>query len=181
MFGPSHSKYLKLLEIAFFVILVASVILVYPGIDVSGLFLYELLHAFYGVYFTGLDSYKVNRAFDQSVTGLFLFVYLWLPITLYIGLRLVWERRKFKYTDDQVRKISNWKVKLFGLLFLGLFYWGFGESEGKPNICNTNCSNLNEFFFMFIFPGAWIAIWIILMALICAFSIKWLVGKSTDS
>ena len=146
MYGPSYSKYLKLFKIAFFVILVASVVLVYPGIDVSGLFLYEMLHAFYGFYFTGLDAYQVNRAFDQSVTGLFLFVYLWLPITLYIWLRLVWERRKFKYTDDQIRKISNCKVKFSGLLFLGLFYWGFGESEGKPNICNTDCSNLNEFF-----------------------------------
>jgi len=176
--NASHEKYLKYFIVSFGTILIAAVVLVYPGFDVSGFYLYEALNFVYGKVFTGLDAYQTKRTFEQSPSGLFLFLYIWLPSTLYISFRMAWERSKFDYSEDQIYKMANWKIRIGCLFLLVGFYWMLGADAGHPNLCNADCSNLNELFFMLIFPGAWIAVMIVLFATFTTFFIRNMVKRS---
>ena len=173
-----HKKYLRMFNGSFGAILLIGTFLVFVGFDVSGFFLYEILNLMYGIVFTGLDAYQEMKQFEQNLTGLFLFLYLWLPASVYIGLRMVWERSKFEYTETQIQKITGWKVRISCLLLFGLFYWAFGENHGQPNLCSSNCSNLTELFYVLIFVGVWIALYLTILAFVSSVTLKFLISRS---
>ncbi len=143
---------------------VLGALLLWLGVDVGSNPVYLKLSQFYFFLFPGLEVYGEIKAFDQSVTGFYLLLFIWLPLQMYIGLLYFWDRSKSsEYNKDPKEMV---KGAFSALAVLALIGFGLGEFEGKPILCDARCSNLTLVFFGFLFMGLWTAIYFMLSAVV---------------
>lgn len=132
------------------------------GVDVGSNIFYLALSQFYNVFFSGLEGYRENKQFDQSVTGFYLLLFIWLPLQMYMGLLLFLRRSR----SSEFNRDTKWMLQgaFSASAVLALIGFGLGKFEGRPLLCDAQCSNLTLGFFLLFFLGVWQAIYFMLTA-----------------